>query len=192
MANTNIMSNWLETGVTNSNKAKLHEYLKLWKTPPPSPLPRSSTLKTSWQLPSSPRPRDIKSGAWRRRRRRGNYGKWKWAARSTSSSLAEQRQVGHFYPAPLSTWSGPTTFLSGLFFGASCLHISIFNYLCVDYLWFVGVVCWTLTGQLQSSNSIKEFSHEQPPPPNATKSTWTDLKRVRTLQRRRRRLFCLH
>ena len=43
------------------SKAKLHEYLKLWKTPPPCPLPRS-TLKTSWQLPSSPRPRDIKSG----------------------------------------------------------------------------------------------------------------------------------
>ena len=153
-----------------TNKAKLHEGLKLRKTPP---LPRS-TLKTSWQLPSSPRPRNIKSGGWWRRRR-GNYGKWKCAARSTSSSLAEQRQVGHFYPlSPLDP--DRPLFFSGLFFGASCLHftvlrprnISIFNYLCVDYLWFVGVVCWTLTGQLQSSNSIKEFSHEQPPPPNAS------------------------
>ena len=145
-----------------TNKAKLHEGLKLRKTPP---LPRS-TLKTSWQLPSSPRPRDIKSGAGGWWRRRGNYGKWKCAARSTSSSLAEQRQVGHFYPlSPLDP--DRPLFFSGLFFGASCLHISIsitFVSTISDLLaWFVGHWQDSCNQVIQLKNSPTSNHRHQTP-----------------------------
>ena len=85
-----------------TNKAKLNERLKLWKTPPPRPLPRS-TLKTSWQLPSSPRPRDIKSGGgWVEEERK----LWEVEVRGSFNVLLVSRTT-----ASWTLLSGPSTHL---------------------------------------------------------------------------------
>ena len=106
MANTNIMNNWLETGrfkgsmcdqLQQGKIARVSETLEDSAAPPAAQVSRPSRRAGSCLRLLDPETLRAVGGGWRRR---GNYGKWKWAARSTSSSLVEQRQVGHFYPAP--------------------------------------------------------------------------------------------